>query len=158
MLKSNLSLLFCQKSQPVNIAVQWVVGRCFFNAYDRLFAFRTHLEIREDVKAVRILTDNMISHLWMETDITIWTFHRLPQVARIALKSISLCPTQSLRIFLCFLFQFLDCCASLLCNLWRSSNGSCSFGGFPFFQLPTMPLQRQTTQQKQTKQQLQSTK
>jgi len=34
----------------------------------------------------------------------------------------------------------------------EGSNGSCSFGGFPFFQLPTMPLKRQTTLQNQTKQ------
>ena len=59
------------------------MGRSFFNAYDRLFAFRTHLEIREDVKAVRILTDNMISHLQMETDTTIWTFHLLSQIAQV---------------------------------------------------------------------------
>lgn len=38
------------------------VGLRFFNAYDRLFAFRTHLEIHEEVYAVRILGDNVISH------------------------------------------------------------------------------------------------
>ncbi len=34
----------------------------------------------------------------------------------------------------------------------RGSNGSGSFGRFPFFQLPTTSLQRQTAQQNQTRQ------
>jgi hypothetical protein len=76
------------------------------------------LEIGEEVNAVRILADNKISHLWMETDITARTFHRLPQVAWIALKSISLCQT----------YRFTRFPASSL----------------PILRLPTTPLQQQT--------------
>jgi len=36
-------------------------------------------------------------------------------------------------------------------DISRGSNGSGSFGGFPFFQLPFTSLQWQTAQQNQTK-------